>query len=477
MATIRNPATFSTRFEVPPSALKRLGALDPVLNADTNLFIDPMLLAESRHREMKRAAQRFHHHFATLASLLAASATRGDVAWRGAEAAFTTSEIKANCLGYGAATISGSGVGRTLAGRLLATAKEIIDLGVADPDLFPALALLEADVGPDRISDMTTNVIFPDLAAFTQRLCQRLKVTTGRFTMSGSTFRLPRNPFDRSVPILLVPRDVLRPLPIAADWDGVRAAARHNALLRQRVNQYIAAIWESHSKKQKETLRDEALASRAGIQTLLDAIHNVDPEPYAADDDPKGVLTWHERLSIARRYPMSLALPPARTRTRQDVMLVVMAIVHRFKVLIEDKGLWKDLWSGYSRRPEKAAQRLFLAVADSYCKANHLDLSPETDSGGGPVDFKLSQGSEATALVELKLSSNHKLVDGYTKQLEVYKSAEECGRAVFLVIDVGAMGKRGQELRSMRERRVRAGLPASELVFVDGSRKRSASKR
>ena len=119
---------------------------------------------------------------------------------------------------------------------------------------------------------------------------------------------------------------------------------------------------------------------------------------------------------------------------------------------------------------------LFFAVADSYCKANDLDLSPETDSGGGPVDFKVAAGSRAKALVEIKLSSNAKVVDGYTKQLEAYKAAEEATRAVYLVIDVGGMGTKDERLVTLKNKLMKRHAQPSELVFVNGKRRRSASK-
>ena len=175
MGRIKNPVRFTTHFKLAPTALTRLGVLDPTLNADTKLFIDPMLLAKSRHREMRTAAKAFREHFSTLAKLLSVSKRPGDVAWRGAESKLRFSEIKGTCLGYGAGTIAGSGLGPGLRSQMLNTAKEIVDLGIRDPDLFPALALLEADVGPDRISDMTTNVILPQLAAFTARIAGRLE--------------------------------------------------------------------------------------------------------------------------------------------------------------------------------------------------------------------------------------------------------------------------------------------------------------
>ena len=136
----------------------------------------------------------------------------------------------------------------------------------------------------------------------------------------------------------------------------------------------------------------------------------------------------------------------------------------------------KSLWNGDKHLPESYAQRLFFAVAYSYCRANDLDLSPEADSGRGPVDFKVSKGFNRRVLVEIKLSSNPKVVAGYTKQLEAYKAAEESIRAIFLVLDVGKMGKKDQALYKARNDAAGVGDPVSDIEIVDAIPKPSASK-
>jgi hypothetical protein len=102
---------------------------------------------------------------------------------------------------------------------------------------------------------------------------------------------------------------------------------------------------------------------------------------------------------------------------------VVIHIINQFRYLIENRGLSKELWHKGKRRNEKSVQRIFFAVADSYCKANNLDISPEVDVGTGQIDFKFSSGYETRLLVEVKLSDNPKLVAGYEKQLEIYKGS------------------------------------------------------
>jgi len=123
-------------------------------------------------------------------------------------------------------------------------------------------------------------------------------------------------------------------------------------------------------------------------------------------------------------------------------------------------------------------QRLFYAVALSYCEANDLDISPESDGGAGPVDFKVSSGASAKVLIELKRSSNPKLVDGYTKQLDAYRNSEGTLLAYYVIIDVGGLtSKKMGKLSEARSAVLAEGLKPSEFVIIDGNVQKSASKR
>ncbi len=194
MAKIKNPLQSSRHYGISPSKIRSLGVLDPTLNVDAKLFIDPLLLKESKHAEMQQADATYKGFFAEVIKLLQASNRKDDIAWRTAYKKMLFKEIKGTCLGYGAATIKGSGFGPKLTGRITATAKEIVDLGIKDPDLFIALPLLEENVGPDLISDMTTNIILPDLIRFNKRVLGSLKVATEIFVLNGITTKLATNP-------------------------------------------------------------------------------------------------------------------------------------------------------------------------------------------------------------------------------------------------------------------------------------------
>ena len=477
MPKIKDPRLFSSHFHVVPSLLKRLGIFDPILNVDSRLFIDPLLLKGSAHKEISiDGVKQYEGHFRKIIALLKASKAVGDVPWRSAGELIRSPEIKGTCLGYGAASIQGSAVGRQLTGVILKTAKEVVDLGVEDPDLFTALVLFEEGIGADLVSDMTTNVILPNLLEFNKRVLSQVKVETQPFEIRGQRCSLPRNPFtSQTTPVILVPLDILRNLPVASDRSEIDDVVSKNRQLRNRVNQYIGEIWQAKTLRDKAKVKSSALSSKSAFVALLEVIKEAKGKPYDLEGDPDGLYTWLQAgIDAAAKHPIDIKKP--EKHDLESIASVVNRIVDQFRILIEDKGLWKELWHGRRPRKEKSAQRIFFAVADSYCKFNDLDISPEADSGAGPVDFKFSDGYDAKVLVEIKLSTNPKLLHGYEKQLEAYKKAESSMSAIYLVIDLGNMTRKRKELFALRERMKAQGKPVSEIIIVDGTRKVSASR-
>jgi hypothetical protein len=73
-------------------------------------------------------------------------------------------------------------------------------------------------------------------------------------------------------------------------------------------------------------------------------------------------------------------------------------------------------------------------------------------------------------------STNNKLVAGYSRQLETYKGAEETTRGFYVVLDVGGMGQKDQQLIALKNRMAGDGHPVSPIIFIDGARRPSASK-
>jgi len=326
---------------------------------------------------------------------------------------------------------------------------------------------------------MTTHIIQPDLLDFTERVLEKLGVARVAYQFEERTVLLPRNPTDsRGGYVLLVPRDILRDLPIALDWEDISTAASKNTMLRVQLNRFVGRVWKARSRRDKAELRSTVIKDRNAFEALLAVIKAVPRNPYDLNADPRGLVSWTDFVRMAVDKAQ-LDLEPFRGKQLaiSEICEVVDRIVDQFKTLVERKGVWKTLWNDRAPRSEKHAQLVFFAIADSYCKAYDLDLTPEADSNNGPVDFKISHGFSKRVLVEIKLSTNSKLVPGYEKQLETYKAGEETAHAVYLVIDLGDLRKRADRLLETKNRLVAAGKRGSSIVFVDGSRKLSASRR
>jgi hypothetical protein len=396
------------------------------------------------------------------------------LAWRNAARIFRLDELPSLCLGFGGYTTRGRSVDRDTQGRILQTAKEIVDLGVKDPELFSLIGLLEAGVGPDTIGDMTAHAILPSLIKITADAAKQLGVKVKDEHIDGHEVRLPYNRFSEK-PLLLVPLDILRDLPVASDWSDISRAAAENEAIRNRVNKLIGDIWQLKSKKQKEQIRASALASSDAFKAVLDAAYLLSSDSYDFNSDLEGHRIFRDALeTMASQFPLKLTRP--RTKNHAELKRIVTQIVEHFKDLVEKNGINYLLWDQNRPRKERAAQRLFFAVADVYCKANNIDISPESDSGGGPVDFKFSSGYSGRFLVEIKLSTG-KVVHGYKTQLGVYEEAEKSFESIFLILDVGGLAPKLKTILRAKNDQAARSERTPDIIVVDAKRKPSASKR
>jgi len=275
MARVQNPILFSSFFGVKPQALAAARLIDPFLDVDVPLFIDPVLLEKSSNTTIATSAiVRFRKHFEMLVRMLAISKVENDAAWKAARRQLDLSEPPENGLGYGGSGRSGNSRPEDIREAILRTCKEIITLGASDPEMISLMGFFEEDVGPDTISDMTTTVIIEDLVAITHDFCQTNGVPLFSSDISGKSHMLPRfiDPKGRSVPIVLVPEDIVRDLPIANDWSGIESAAMENARIRDRVNKFLAGIVTPTVVERKQALRNAALGSPADFDFFLAAV-------------------------------------------------------------------------------------------------------------------------------------------------------------------------------------------------------------
>lgn len=451
------------------------GALDPILEVDTRLFIDPTFLRLTTVPELTGSYQRVIDHFVDVLRVIRNIRREGDIFWRKADTMITFPEVKGLCIGYSAKGTGGSGMGSVIRAKLLDSITQIVHAGVEDPAIFEIVGAFEGDVGPDRISDMIAKIIIVDLITYTQRVCSDcgIEMTNMRIGKGLPTEDLPTNPVT-GLPIILVPKELLNDLPVADTYSDIQWIAAQNQELREELNRIVGGSWRGATlAERKEATKDTFITRPHVLEEVLNAYKAANPDRYDFEDDRAGEVIWY-RIAKQTVASSTLLLQLSHQPNVDEVEHVVLSICNRFKQLIENNQLCDLLYDKDDKpKHESASQLLFFGIADAYCRANNLDLSPESNSGRGPVDFKVSSGYNGRVLVEIKLTSNPQLEHGFTKQSPIYQDAEYAPRGILLVIDNG--GASEARLKKFRQTVSDAGKKAPKVLFVNGIKQPSAS--
>jgi hypothetical protein len=467
----------SIYFKIEPKQLEELGVLNAFIGIDNKVFVDPNLLRRSEIPEFKNASSELANYFAPVITLLKACKATDDVAWNEAWKRLQFKEEHGAALGYSGAGTSGRGIGPQLAEMLVRRGKQIVDLGIEATEMFELIGLFQENFGPDLLSDMAVSILKESFFSFTQRVTSKLNLNPSRnFKFNGKDWVLPAHP-DGKRALILVPAELLTPLPVALDKSEIDLVAEFNAEVRNQWNKIIAAAAKDKREPSKGEIRELLLARPQNLSDLIDVYRKAAGNGYDFKTDPKGLLSWdYIGRTAASLFPLKIELNSPKTIA--ELRQVLNLIIGQFKKNIEENKLYEVLYGESGRaRDEVFSQRLFYAIADSYCAANNVDLTREPNAGNGPVDFKLSHGYHARVLVEVKKSSNSQLLHGYETQLTAYQKSEATEEALFLIMRV-TDGEAGiKDVFALRENKLKEGLKVPDIVVVDARKRPPASKR
>jgi hypothetical protein len=449
---------------------------DPILDSDTELFVDPFLIFKSSSSHWSRAHNGLVEHFNRIFFLLARTGGNNRSPYLGkALGLLLFPEPWEFGLGYTAQGVRGSGGGEGLARQIAGAMNAAIDRGIQHLDHFETLGIFNEGIGPDRISDLTCSILKNHFIAYTEAVARRHKLATEQHTVEyagldetgdwvDATAELPTNPFTEG-PILLVPRRFLRRLPTlnATDWwryYGVKADLNIKVL----------------EGADKRRIVSEAIRHRDVVQDWITQKESEPARPYDLRRDPDLVWRWEPataRFTLA--HPVDLI-----ATTKTEFFRVVDVVCAQFKQFIENEAGWELLWNDDgSEKPERAAQNLFRGVAKHYCRANNIAIDREVDLGRGPVDFKFSRGTESAAHLEVKKLDNGRFWHGLYTQLPTYMASDEIHDGWLLGVrlkDSGVTATRVVQLpHEVSEASRESGLNL-RYALVDGRPKASASK-
>ena len=467
------PLSFSDYLGIEPTFLEDRGAFDLILDCDSGFFINFQRVKSATTPEFQTSGDRIRENLRKVGILLSHSKHRGDRFYREAYNLLDMSELEEICLGYSKTGTSGSGSGHNIKTTILNTGKEIIDAGITDPEIFEIVGLFEEGIGPDRISDAIGRIIKVDIINFNKRIVKELSESVDLKPYRVNNGLLV-NPFSQK-PIFLLPKEVLHELPVAQQWEDIDYVCSIIRQMRNEMNVMIGDEWKELNLRQKKNALKRILLNDTELfAEVLNQYKELSLPEYDFEKDQLGESLWYPlSKEVIRESPLYLKIQ--KIDTQELLLSTIRDICLHFKELVENNGLNKVFFTDDLKpRKEWVIQRTFQAIATSICNFNNIDMSPEVNSGRGPVDFKFSIGN-FKVLVEVKLTSNPKLISGYQKQLVEYKNSERTEDAYYLVIENGSSGNQLGKLFEVHNEFVAQNIKMHELIVIDSKIKPSAS--
>lgn len=465
--------------------IKRTSAddwFDPILDADTELFVDPFLVFKEKTTLWKTAHDKIIKHFDRAFLLIAqGNLNPKSIPYQKALSLLVFKEPKELCLGYTSTGTAGQGSGFGYAEAIAEAITDAIQRGLEHPRHFEELGILNKGIGPDRISDITCTILKSYLVEYTRTIANRHSIPLSKHRIFAANFddmrlrweipevEVPTNPCNGG-PLVFVPERFLQDLPVlnAHDWWTFYESER----LRKDLN------YEILGNVNKEAIVEAARNAPDLVREWTIRKEKESATGYDFTKDPKGVWKWdQESMAFVRKNPLKLF--PAETR--DQFAETIRKIVAHFRLFVEDQGGWYLLWDSVKEKEksEHAAQLLFRGVAQSYCKANDISLDPEVNLGRGPVDFKFSKGYQRRAHLEVKKLHNGKFWNGLESQLPSYMKSDEVSDGWFLAVQYNNTGTSKANMKGLAQRVAKVSSEKKldlEYALVDARPKKSASK-
>lgn len=475
---IQKTISLSKCLGVTRKQLEDIGVFDSTLGIDTKLFIDPKLLVVSNIPEFGNAREKLLSYFRTLLRWHRQSIKSPRLKER-VISMLAVPEPRGLSIGYGNKTDRGTALPRSLAIAILRSASELLAIGIDEPDIIEVLPLFVEDFGPDRLSDLISSIIYIDICVYTERISRELGADTEEFPVGDSVYKLPKHPFLTGSPIIFIPVDFLRPLPVATDWDEIAVAAQQNENLRNEFNAIILPVLQEQLTTVSGIGAEEKAEFKRGFEGLLSVYRAIEVDSYSLLQDQRGYYAIQPFVDSEAENIPRISQP----RTRDSLLDAIRKLLRQYERAIVDNGGNKILYrrtdtGALTDKPhnEDIAQILFYLLADQFCAAVNISLARESDAGRGPVDFWLANSYDTKVLVEIKKSTNTSLLDGFNKQVLAYEKSENAFHSFYVVILVKERSKdRGgkytdqlEQLKRQFEERRKNKQITPELIVIDG---------
>ena len=479
----RHYTSIAEYFNISPKKFYEIGVLNPLVDRDIQLFIDPRLLKKSKYEIFnKNAVKTYETFYKNLAKHIKAYLKISDEnikkkAKQNIVQELTAKEPVGLGLGYSKFGTNGQGVGSFNAEVLF---KNALDIYKCVPDIgeeaFSLLNILSEGIGADYIGDITANIIWEELASFTEDIAKKLNIPTEPFMIKENNFMLPKHPNSikrKAYPVLFVPRNILSDLPKDADMNDVLGGyVDKNAKIRTEIDKKILNILrqEHLDKADKQAKIFELFKDDPElIEQLTKYMSALDGNEYNFEKDSKGIVLRDRLLDYLKDFDFKIEA--------KNNLEIISYIIKRFEKFIMNNNklkrelLWKN---NFDYNPETAWQQVFHTYVYEYLEQNNINIEQERETSSGPVDFCFSQGSKLRVLIEFKLSVNQP-IKGLTKQLEKYKECTDNVKAAYFICINVHKEKQTQKIAAELNTEKKKLNLNTNIIVIDGHINPSAS--
>lgn len=493
-------ATFiSDYFGVDAEVFNEYGALNISIVNDLPLFIDPFLLFHSDKPEYVE----LHEAIITYLVFLRDRASAGTVNEGELRNWYCFKEVKQNWLGFSVSGNGGAGLGTDFARNLHANLNVIFpnfgEEQITESSHLEKVCLVSDGVGRDNISDFTTNLIKDFLCKYTEAFAaahlppnavREVWVERARFNYQTQAWSRARYklPWVNGDYVILSPKDMLTR---DENWinkddliDGFEniPTAIPDVQLRSSVFNYFETELKRRPKqpgrKQPEPTQKEraqaAVATMRKFPEIIDYYIRLKEQQGddASDVSAEKVLAIEYMFIEQLRALQALLVSDTKFyEIGKSTYEEAHARLAYLKDVIENKGGHRFFYNdkGVPIEREKDLHVLYRLV----WFGTPSDFGAEANDGRGPVDFKISRGTEKT-LVEMKLAKNSKLAKNLEKQVEIYQKASDARSGIKAIIYFTAteLAKVKKILKDLKL------TDSPDVVLIDARRdnKPSASK-
>lgn len=457
---------------------------NPQVEWDTALFIDPILLKNTKISEFKGSYEKIISYFSQVLEKIEDI----KLPLRLKKNMVNFIEVKEANLGYSYDSNDGSGLTGETALKVMYNLKRFVELGLFDLEDFETIVIFDDRVNVDRISDMVLNILKNNFIQYSLRVAKENKFPIKNFrqrtefnfnTMNWdyTSVEMPYiiNDKNREIPVLLIPKDIL----------VSRLNFEENNFLDwlyDNQSDFLKEKFDYNVKKDlykiKDNIKDNIV--RNNRKDILNKFINENVNvSYDVARDPELINKIYDIANDIYRENKKTFKKIDENPKEIPVSKVVEILISDLEHLIEDKKGYTALFSDKNKfLSEPKISKIVHMIWDARITdaGFNVDISPETNAGYGPVDFKISRGDDKV-LVENKVSTNPKLLEciDENKQIHIYLKQEDCKMAYLLVFinkesDIEKINKLNEKASAYHKEYI------IKIKYIDCIEKESASR-